>query len=332
MKRRSFLALVACASAWPRAARGQMRSMQTKRTIGVLLLFARNDPEAEARIRAFEAGMRELGWAQGENIQIEYRFAAGNSQRMSTLFDELVTLPVDVIVTNVGHSAGLFKPVTVPIVYAMVHSWSLGPPGLIASLSHPGRNVTGFTNGLEPFIVAKWLEMLRAVAPNVTHVGFMFNPSATSTWENWLRQFKSAATSSSVKPQALPIHGLPETESCLAALGGARSSALIVMPDVFMLAHHADIAALAAHYDLPACYPFRYFTTDGGLMSYGANGAKVSRQAASYVDRILRGARPGELPIQQPNTLELVINLKTAKTMGLNVPPWLLARADEVIE
>jgi putative tryptophan/tyrosine transport system substrate-binding protein len=332
MNRRTFLGLVASARAWPLAAPGQIRPMRAKPRIGVLLLFARNDPEAEARIRAFEAGMQELGWAQSENIQIEYRFAAGDCQRMSPLFDELVALPVDVIVTNVGHSAGWFKPVTVPIVYAMVHSWSLGPPGLIAGLSHPGRNVTGFTNGLEAFIVAKWLEMLKAVAPNATRVGFMFNPSATLTWEIWLRQLILASTVSSVEPQALAIHGVPEAEKCLAALGVAHSSALIVMPDVFTLGHHAEIATLAARYNLPGCFPFRYFATDGGLMSYGANGADVSRQAASYVDRILRGARPGDLPIQQPNSLELVINLKSAKAMGLTVPPWLLARADEVIE
>jgi putative ABC transport system substrate-binding protein len=329
MRRRAIIGLLGGATGWPLIALAQ----QVARTprIGVLLLFAESDPEAAVRVRALKQGLQDLGWIEGHNIRIEFRFAAGDVRSMYTLAKELADLPVDVIVTNVGHSAGWFKPVTIPIVYAMAHSWSLGPSGLITSLSHPSGNVTGFTT-FEPSIVGKWLEFLKAIAPHVTRVGFMFNSDATPIWETWLRQFDAATSDFAVEPVTLNVHDLGQVQSGLVALGQESGSGLVIFPDTFTVANHPTIETLAMEQRIPACYPYRYFTTSGGLMSYGPNGAQVFRQAASYVDRILKGTNPGDLPIQQPNAFELVINLKTAKAMDLTVPPWLLARADEVIE
>lgn len=327
MRRREVIGLIGSAAAWPLLARAQSERI---RRVGVLLLFAQDDPEATVRIQALKQGLQDLGWVDGENLQIEYRFANGDIDRLRELAQDLVNLPVEVIVSNVGR-----KPIptnSIPIVFAMAHSLGLLEPGLIEDLSHPTGNFTGFTNGLEPAIVGKWLEFLKAIAPDITRVGFIFNPHATPASMAWLHELESMASSFAVEPVALRVHEASDIQSAFAQLGHASGSAHIVMPDVFVLAHHADIVRYAAECNVPGCYPFRYFALGGGLMSYGSNGAQVSRQAAAYVDRILRGARPGDLPIQQPNALELLINLKTAKAMNLIPPPRLLARADEVIE
>jgi putative tryptophan/tyrosine transport system substrate-binding protein len=327
MRRREFIGLIGSAAAWPLLARAQSARI---RRIGVLLLFAQDDPEATVRVQALKGGLQALGWVDGENLQIEYRFADGDIDRLRELAQELVNLPVEVIVSNVGR-----RPIptrSTPIVFAMAHSLGVLEPGLVENLSHPAENFTGFTNGLEPAIVGKWLEFLKAMAPDVTRVGFIFNPHATPVSMAWLHELESMASSFATEPVALRVQHASDIKASLAELGRAPGSAHIVMPDVFVLAHHADIVRYAAQCNVPGCYPFRYFALGGGLMSYGSNGAQVSRQAASYVDRILRGARPGDLPIQQPNDLELLINLKTAKAMNLAPPPRLLARADEVIE
>jgi putative tryptophan/tyrosine transport system substrate-binding protein len=332
MKRRAVFGMLAGAVVWPLVSRTQ----QTDRIlrVGVLLLFAENDPEAADRVLALKLGLHDLGWIEGRNVQIECRFAAGDIDRVGVILKEFGDLPVDVIVTNsIVTNAGPIQTLTkIPIVFAMVHSLALIEPGLRADLSHPGANFTGVTNGFEPSIVDKWLELLKAIAPGVTRVGLIFNPDVSRTWPNWSDEFVSVASSFSFEPVALRVHDVSDLQGTLMEFARAPGSAVIVMPDVFTVGHHAEVVWNGTRYNLPACYPFRYFATDGGLMSYGANGAEVSRQAASYVDHILKGTHPGDLPIQQPNAFELVINLKTAKAIGLAVPPWMVARADEVIE
>jgi putative tryptophan/tyrosine transport system substrate-binding protein len=329
MRRREFLA---GAALWPLAARAQPADRTPR--VGVLLLFAENDPEAAVRVQALKQGLQDFGWIEGRNVQIECRFAAGDVDRVGVLLKEFSDLRVDVIVTNaIVTNAGAIQTLTkIPIVFAMVGSLNLVEPALTASLSHPGGNFTGFTNYLEPSLLGKWLEFLKAISPGVKRVGLIFDPNVSRTWTGWLLEFESVASSFSVEPVALRVHDVSDLQFALRELARGPGSAVVVMPDVFTVGHHADVVWHATRHNLPACYPYRYFATDGGLMSYGANGAQVSRQAASYVDRILKGAKAGDLPIQRPNGLELVVNLKTARAMGLTVPPWLLARADELIE
>jgi putative tryptophan/tyrosine transport system substrate-binding protein len=333
MKRRAFITLLGGIAAWPLLLRAQ--PLERVRRVGVLLSFAESDPEANVRIHAFDEALRDLGWIDGYNIRIEYRFAAGDVDRALAFASEFVDLPVDAIVTNIGQkmTRGPTIPTqTIPIVFAMVHSLSLAEPEYIVSPAHPSRNVTGLTT-FEPSIVGKWMELLAAIAPNVRRIYFIFNPDASQTYrDNWLLQFDSAARSFAVEPTLLRVRNLAELRSTVATLGQKPHCGLLMLPDTFTVGNYASIVALARGLHLPACYPYRYFTTEGGLMSYGPNGAQVFRQAASYIDRILRGAKAGDLPIQQPNAFELVINLKIAKSMGLAPPAWLLARADEVIE
>jgi putative tryptophan/tyrosine transport system substrate-binding protein len=328
MRRRALFSVMAGAAAWPILGRAEQK--ERIRRVGVVLLFSANDPETKARVRVFERGLQNLGWVQGANIQIEYRFAAGDIKRLRADADELIALPVDVIVTNV--TAAVRHTRTIPIVVAMVHSLSVTDPELIESLSHPGRNVTGFTT-FEPIIVGKWLELLKAIAPDIKQVGLMFNPDASQAYcETWLRQLEVFASPLAIGPSALRVLDLAELQGALAYLARRSDSGLLVVPDTFTVANYPSIVAQAQQNALPACYPYRYFATQGGLMSYGPNVPQAYRQIASYVDAILRGANPGDLPIQQPNTFELVINLKAANAMRVVVPPHLLARADEVIE
>jgi putative tryptophan/tyrosine transport system substrate-binding protein len=328
MRRRAFIAVMAGAAAWPTL--GRAEHTDRMRRVGVLLLFSRNDPETEARIRVLERGLRDMGWIQGENIQIEYRFAAGDITRLHADANQLIALPVDVIVTNV--TAVVRHTRTIPIVVAMVHSLSVTDPELIESLSHPGRNLTGFTT-FEPMIVGKWLELLKAIAPDIKRIGLMFNPDASQAYcETWLRQLEAFASPMAIEPSALRVHDLAELQGALAYLARRSDTGFLVVPDTFTVANYPYIVTHAQQNALPACYPYRYFATQGGLMSYGPNVPQAYRQVASYVDAILRGASPGDLPIQQPNTFELVINLKTANAMHVTVPPRLLARADAVIE
>jgi putative tryptophan/tyrosine transport system substrate-binding protein len=332
-RRRLLAAFGRAAAVWPRTARAQQT--EKMRRVGVLLAQAEHDPLAIARVSTFAEALQDLGWREGSNVRLERRFAAGSIDRMRALAKELFDLPVDVLVSNAAQPIIDVREearTKTAIVFTMAHSVSLVELGLISNMSHPGWNMTGFTT-FEPPIVGKWLELLMAVAPGVTRVGFMFNPEASrSTLKDWLHQLEVAASSLAVEPSALPVHDLTEMTSAVVALGYEQGSGLLVLPDTFTVANYPKIDALALQHRLPACYPYRYFVVEGGLMSYGPNGAQVFRQAASYVDRILRGANPGDLPIQQPNAFELVINLKIAKALGLTVPPWLLARADEVIE
>ena len=306
--------------------------------IGVLLLFATDDPEGAARVRAFEQELQRLGWSKGHNVQIEYRFAAGDVDRMRTFTTELVELQSDVIVGNSLSPiiAVLRETRPIPFVFGMVSN----PVelGLIQSLSHPDQNMTGITGLDYPSIVGKWLELLKGIAPQVVRVGIMFNPDAYYVYlppppgSYWLRQLEAVASAVGVEPVAVPVRDLGAMRDALAALGRLGNGGLLVATDTFTVAHYPNIVSLALERRLPGCYPYRYFAVQGGLMSYGPNGVQVFRQVASYVDRILLGANAGDLPIRRPTAFDLVINRNTAKTLGITVPPLMLARADEVIE
>jgi putative ABC transport system substrate-binding protein len=324
--RRKFLATVGgAAAAWPLAARAQ-----AMRRIGVLMGLAAGDPEAQSRVVAFENGLRELGWVKGRNLSIEYRWA-GDGNVLREHAAELLAIPPDLILTN-------STPVTValreqsgavPIVFTQVVD-PVGQ-GLVPNLAHPGGNVTGFTS-FEFSIGTKWLEALKQTAPRVTRVALLFNPKSAPYADLFLRPVEAAAPSFSVSPIAAAVRDPADVDRVFDALAREPSGGLMVLPDISMTNYRERIIALAARHRVPAIYPFRFFAESGGLMSYGTDVAEVFRRVAGYVDRILKGTSPGELPIQAPNKYELIINLKTAKALDLEVPPMLLARADEVLE
>jgi putative ABC transport system substrate-binding protein len=337
MKRRDFITLLAAApaAAWPFPA----RAAAPMRRVGVLLLFAPDDPEARVRVGALGAALTELGWRDGENVRIEYRFASGKFDRMREFVKEMAALPADVVVTNSLQPVLAVWQETrpIPIVLAMVPD----PVeiGLVNSLSNPDENITGFTT-FEYSILGKWLELTKAIAPRITRAGLIFNPDAYSRplaqrdvyWSYWLRELEAVAPSFGLTPLPLPVRDIAELERAVAALADDHAGALVISPDSFTVGNHPRIVAMTRAHRLPGCFPYSYFAAEGGLMSYGPNGADTFRRAASYVDRILRGAKPSELPIQRPTKLELVLNLKTAKEFGLEVPRTLLVRADKVIE
>ena len=331
MRRREFITLLGgAAAAWPLAARAQQS--ERMRLIGVLMAYAESDPEGQAWVAVFRGGLQKLGWAEGRNIRIETRWAppenAGSRERFAK---ELVALQPELILshTTPTTSALLRETRTIPIVFANV-SDPIGS-GFVATLSRPGGNVTGFTT-IEASLGGKWLELLKEIAPHVNRVAFLFNPETATYAEYYLNLFKAAGATFAVKATTAPVRDKSEVESAIATLAGEPNGGLIVMPDSFPIAHRVEITSLAARYRLPAVYPFRFFADIGGLLAYGVDLSDNFRRAASYADRILKGEKPGELPVQGPAKFEFVINLKTAKALGLTVPDNLLARADEVIE
>jgi ABC-type uncharacterized transport system substrate-binding protein len=329
MKRREFITVLGGAAAWPVAARAQQPDRM--RRIGVLMAYAESDREGQARVAAFRDGLQKLGWTEGRKIRIDYRWAAGDMEAMQRFAKELVALQPDLIFapTTPSTAAMLQQTRTIPIIFATVVD-PVGS-GFVASFPRPGGNVTGFTL-LEPTMAGKWLELLKEIAPRVARVAFLFNPATAPYAEYYLNPFKAAARSVGAEAIAAPVHDTSELESVVAAQAREPNGSLIVIPDLFLSAHRAEITSLAARYRLPAVYPFRYYTELGGLLSYGSDQLDDCRRAASYADRILKGAKPGELPVQAPVKFELVINLKTAKALGLDVPSFLQQRADEVIE
>jgi putative ABC transport system substrate-binding protein len=327
MRRREFLTLVGAMVALPIAARAQQPDRM--RRIGVLMGFAESDSEAQAWIAAFREGVQKLGWAEGRNIRIDMRWAT--SRDVEAFAKELVALQPDLILasTTPPTAALLQQTRAIPIIFAIAAD-PVGT-GFVASLARPGGNVTGFTN-LEPTMTGKWLELLKDVAPRVDHVASLFNPVTAPYAEDFLKPLKSAARSFAVEAIAAPVRDMRELESVVAAQARLPNGGLIVLPDSFMSTHRAEITTLAARYRLPAVYPFRYYAEAGGLLAYGNVQIDNFRRAAIYADRILKGARPSELPVQAPVKFELVINLKTAKTLGLKVPVGLQQRADALIE
>jgi putative tryptophan/tyrosine transport system substrate-binding protein len=326
--RREFVTLLASTAAWPFAARAQ-RSERMRR-IGVLMGLVANDPEAQSRVAAFENGLRELGWVKGRNLSIEYRWA-GDGNGLRDHAAELLAMEPDLILANTTPvTAALHKQSRgVPIVFTQV-SDPVGQ-GFVSNLAHPGGNLTGITS-FEFSIGTKWLEALKQTAPHVTRVLLMFNPQSAPFAELFLGPVEAAAPHLSVAPIRAAVRDTTDVDRVFDALAGESNAGLMVLPDISMTNYREAIVALAARHRVPAIYPFRYFAVSGGLMSYGTDLGEVSWRAASYVDRILKGEKPGELPVQAPTKYELVINLKTAKALGLDVSPTLLALADELIE
>jgi putative ABC transport system substrate-binding protein len=293
--------------------------------------LAETDPEAQARVAAFRKGLQTLGWAEGRNVRIDIRWAASDAALMQRFAKELIALQPDLILShNTPTTASLLQQTrTIPIVFVIV-SDPVGS-GFVASFPRPGGNITGFTN-IEPTMAGKWLELLKEIAPSVARVALLFNPATAPYAEYYLGPLKAAAASFAVEAIAEPVRDAPELESVVAAHAREPNSGLLVMPDSFMNVHSADIVSLAARHRLPAVYPFHFFAEGGGLLSYGNDLFDSFRRAAGYVDRILKGEKPADLPVQAPVKFNLVINLKTAKALGLEMPPDLLALADEVIE
>jgi putative ABC transport system substrate-binding protein len=329
MKRREFITLVGGAAAsWPRA----MEASDRVRHVGVLFVRAQNDPGGQAHAQVFDQEMQKLGWVQDHNVHFDYRWAAGDAERMSTFAKEIVDARPDVIIghTTAAVTALLRETRTIPIVFVAVTD----PIGsdFVGSLSRPGGNVTGFID-LEPSLGSKWVELLKQMVPNLTRLGCIFNPAtAVGGGSYYMSSVESAASSLGVQAVATPAHNAEEIERVLTSLAGDPAAGLVVMPDIFNGVHRTLIISTANHLRVPAVYAFRFFATGGGLASYGVDLTDLFRRGAVYTDRVLRGALAADLPVQLPTKFELVINLKTAKELGLEVPPSLVARADEVIE
>ena len=327
MKRRDFITLLGGAAAWPFAARAQQRDQM--RRIGILMNSAADDRDGQARLTGFLQGLQEFGWAAGRNVRIEYRWAPDDPDRRRYAA-ELVALTPDVIMASTSASVAALQQAssTVPIVFAAVTD-PVGQ-GFVASLARPGGNTTGFAL-YEYGTSTKWLQLLKEIAPGVTRVGVLRDPTVPFT-SGQLGAIQGAAPSVRVEVSPLGARAASEIEGVIAAFGSGSNGGLIVLGTTVTLAHRDLIITLAAKHRLPAVYPGRHYVTDGGLTSYGPDRADQYRRAAAYVDRILKGEKPADLPVQAPTKYELVVNLKTAKALGLTVPPTLLARADEVIE
>jgi putative ABC transport system substrate-binding protein len=330
MRRREFITLLGgAAAAWPLAARAQQPGGM--RRIAVLMAYAESDSEGQAYLAAFREGLQKLGWTEGRNIGIDTRWATSDAALMQRFAKELIALQPELIFSSDTPTTAVLlqQTRTIPIIFATV-SDPVGS-GFVASFPQPGGNVTGFIV-MEPTMAGKWLELLKEIAPRVNRVAILFNPATAPYFEYFLNPFKAAVASVAVEAIVAPVRDTSELESVVAAQARAPNTGLIAMPDSFMNAHRAEVTSLAARYRLPAVYAFRFFAELGGLLSYGNDVRDNFRRAAAYADRILKGAKPSELPVQAPEKFELVINLKTAKALGLTVPPTLLGRANEVIE
>jgi len=330
MQRREFITLVGgAATTWPVAARAQRTDRM--RTVSVLLGLAEKDPEATNRVKAFRLGMRDLGWIEGRNVQIEYRFAGANQESINENVGEVVRLAPDVILANTTAVMVALQPATstIPIVFAIV-SDPLSQ-GFISNLAHPGGNITGFSF-IESDMVGKWINLLGDVKPNLSRVALMFNPDSVPYFDVYLRSFKALPQQTSVEVEAVHVRSAADVELAVAKLGHEPGSGLIAAADAFILAVRGVILKAADQHRVSVISPYRQFVIEGSLMSYGPDTADIFRRSASYVDRILQGESPGNLPAQSPVKFELVVNLKTAKALGLSLRESFLQLADEVIE
>jgi putative ABC transport system substrate-binding protein len=327
-RRELLVALGGAAAAWPLAARAQQPDRM--RRIGVLMPFAEDDLDAQANIAAFRQMLQMLGWTDSRNVRIDYRWGGGKPERIAAYARELVALKPDVILAS---SPLVLQPLlqetrSIPIVFTQVTD-PVGS-GFVASLAHPGGNITGFAVA-EFSMYGKSLEVLKEVAPHVARVAVLLNPEQAPQAGMW-RAIEAAAPSFKVQLTAANVSDSAEIERAIESFAREPGGGLIVLPNVPTIVHRGLIIALAAQHRLPAIYTFRQFVADGGLISYGPHRIDQYRQAAAYVDRIVRGEKPADLPVQQPTKFELAINLKTAKALGLDVPWFLQQRADEVIE
>lgn len=328
MRRREALAgLGAIAVTWPAWAQDPRI-----RRLG-LLMGGRgaSDPEGQARLQAVRAGLAEHGWAEGRNLEIELRWAAGDLGKIKTAAAEIAALKPDVILANATPAIGALIEVTktIPIVFAQV----VDPVGLgyVTSLARPGGNVTGFTF-VDLDFIRKWPEVLREVAPGLDRAALLFNPATTPFYAGFLQTLEASRQPGEVPFVAAPVARFEDLESVIADVARHPGAGLVIPPNPLIGAHRGRVATLATRYRLPSIAVFREYAPDGGLMSYGPNSLDIFRRSTNYIDRILRGADPGELPVQSPVTYELVVNGRTARELGLTIPPSILARADEVIE
>jgi putative tryptophan/tyrosine transport system substrate-binding protein len=333
MRRREFMTLVggaaACPLSWPLAASAQSDAV---RRIGVLMGTAENDPAQRALVAAFTQTLKDLGWQDGRNLEIDYRWGAGDPEKIQIFARLVVEQRPDLILAQTTPVVAALKTQTssIPIVFTQVSD----PIGshFVDSLARPGGNITGFTN-LEASMGTKLVELLKEVAPQTSRVALMFNPQTSPDGGSYFfKPVEAAAPLLKVKTIAAPVHNPAEIEVVMTQLSQESDTGLIVMPDVFITAHRQEIIALAAQFHLPAIYAYRLFVASGGLISYGTDPTDVFQRAASYVDRILKGERTSDLPVQMPAKYELVINLKAARALGLDIPMSVQQRADEVIE
>jgi putative ABC transport system substrate-binding protein len=319
------------AVAWPLATSPVVAQPDRIRRIAFLSGLAASDHEAQARLSALQQSLNKLGWVEGRNLRLDVRWGIGERDQMQELASELVELKPDIILgmTTPAVTALVQETKTIPIVFVNIVD-PLGR-GFISNTGRPGGNVTGFLN-YEFSMAGKWLETLKQIAPGVRRVAVLFNPETAPYANAFMRVAEAAAPSLGISPIAAGVHDDGELERTMADLARLPGGGLIILPDAFTVGHRDQIVACAARYRLPAIYPLRVFVANGGLVSDGGEPTDLFRRAASYVDRILKGANPGDLPVQAPTKFHLVINLKTAKVLGLDVPSTLLARADEVIE
>jgi putative ABC transport system substrate-binding protein len=332
MRRREFLGVLgSAAAAWPLTVRAQQPNRM--RRLGVLSNIGESDPEAQSMVSALHQALRELGWVDARNIEIDHRWAASNPARVAELAKQLVALQPDVLFahTSVPVIALRKETATIPIVFAQVAD-PIGS-GFITNLAHPGGNITGFSS-FESSMGGKWVELLKEITPSTTRMAFIFNPKTApyASTGYFQASFDAAASSLGIKLSANPVDGPRELERAFTSLGRDRGGSLIVIPDSFNITHREQIIALAADHRIPAIYPYRFAVREGGLISYGVDQIELFRRAASYVDRVLKGDKPANLPVQTPTKFESAINAKTARELGLTVPPTLLATADEIIE
>jgi putative ABC transport system substrate-binding protein len=329
MRRRDFIQAIAVLTTWPLAARAQR--LDRMRLIGVLMGYAESDRAAQSWLAAFRGGLAKLGWTEGSNLRIELRWGNADPDRIRTLAKELIDLRPDVILSHTTLVTGALarETRTIPIVFVNV-----GDPiasGFAASLAHPGGNITGLTVET-PAQGGKWVELLKEIGPHTVRMALLFNPATAVPLQFFMPSIQAAASSLAIQISNAPVHAKDEIEGVIAAQARNPGGGLIVMPDNFNVANREPIIALAARYGVPAIYWNPVFTESGGLITYGTDFAEQFRQVPEYINRILKGEKPSDLPIQAPTKFELVINLKTAKALALDVPPLLLGRADEVIE
>jgi putative ABC transport system substrate-binding protein len=331
MRRREFIAGLGSAMAWPVVAARAQQSGRV-RQVGVLMGWNENDPEVQGWLSGFTQGLSELGWTDGRNVHMDVRWTAGNADLMRLFAKEIATMQPDVILAgNTPATAALQRETrTIPIVFAAV-SDPVGE-GFVASLPRPGGNITGFVNE-EASLGGKWLELLTEIAPGVKRAAIMFDPdTAPGGGSYYLPSFEAAARKLKVEPIAARVRSVAEIETVMTSLGREPGGGLVVMPNSFLVAHRAPIILQATRNNVPAVYHQSTFARDGGLLSYGPDPKDLFRRSAPYADRILRGAKPADLPVQLPVKFHLALNAKTAKALGLSVPQTLLITADEVIE